>query len=69
MMKQTQVGIQPLESGIFCLEFFEPGQLTNAESTILGFPVIKGGIADAVFSTNVSNLQPLPLCIKNGYNL
>src|SRR5690625_5705119 len=63
MMNQTQVRIHPLEAGILSLEFFDSGQLTYTESSILGFPVIKGRIADTVVSTDVSNLQPLLLFI------
>src|SRR5690625_6212988 len=61
MMDQAQVGIHPLQAGILCLEFFDRDQITYTESSILGLPVIKVSITDALFSTKVSNIHSLPL--------
>src|SRR5690625_7407001 len=61
MMDQAQVGIHPLQAGILCLEFFDPGQLTYTESSILGLTVINGCITYPVFSTTVSIIQHLLL--------
>ena len=62
-MNQAQVRIHALKSGVFCLKLFDAGQLTDAESAILGFPVVKGRIADAMLATGPSGPSvPAPVC-------
>lgn len=62
---KPQVRIHALKSGIFCLKLFNTGQLTHAESAILGFPVVEGRISDAVLPTDVSDLQSLHLFVED----
>lgn len=69
MMNQTQIGIHPFKTGILNLEFFHSGQLTYTQSTILGFPIIKGGITDSMFPTDILNLLSLLLSVEYGYDL
>ena len=68
-MDQAQVGIHVLKSGIFGFKLFDASQLADAESAILGFPVVEGRIADAMLAADVSDLQSLLLLIENGDDL
>ena len=64
-MDQAQVGIHALKSGIFGFKLFDASQLADAESAILGFPVVEGRVADAVLATDVSDLQSLLLFVED----
>lgn len=68
-MNQTQIGIHPLEPYIFPFQFLNSGQFANAQSPVLGPPVIKSGITDAVLATDVSNLHPLFVLVEDGNDL
>lgn len=64
-MDQAQVCIHALKSGIFGLKLFDASQLADAESAILGFPVVEGCVADAMLATDVSDLQSLLLFVED----
>lgn len=66
---QGEVGHDPLKATIFLLQVLHPLNVADNHTTVPGFPIVKRGLANAMFPANILNRFTGFLLVKNRDNL